>query len=591
MNDRPIDGFQVEIVTHMHQSKDHVASMSTPPTRGMSILLAALLLHVSSLNAEDRVPDFSYSRPSGPKQLLAPLPHERPAVPSVKFGVFRPFNPIDHFILKRLQDEKVRPQKLCDDWDFARRSSIDLVGVIPTVDDLDTYFRWKPPERRAKWIDLLLKQKQYADHWTVFWGDMLRERGRILGAPENALKKFIHDALARNRPYDEWVRELIVAEGSPIENPAAAFILQDRGEADVLTVSVSESLLGVRLRCAQCHDHPFDWWTKQDFDGMAGFWQGTRMKRAGDENVTLPDGRVITLPRFEVTSRKRGESGVFLTGANSFQGRGRDALADLITQRKNPYFARVLVNRLWEKLMGTGLVNPSSNFTPLNPPSHPELLDWLAIEFIESGYDIKHMLRLMALSRTYQQSTVDSTDQHATLLRRNRQNSPEESDLLPGSLFEGMPLRRMTAEQINDSILVATGRYRDVQRRFQRAIDVTYPPNSQSFLRVFGASDRETISPRPAGGSIQQMLTLLNGDFLNSAVRFHDDHPLHEWSTSRGMGVGQMVDALYAQILTRQPTRAEKRAAMAHVGNGTFDELWEDLQWALINTREFQFVR
>ena len=540
-------------------------------------------------------PDFSHSRPQRERQLLSPLPNERPVVPEVHFGVFRPFNEIDHFILhkleqlKKFKELKVRPKKLCNDWDFARRASLDLVGVIPMVEDLDRYFKWTPRERRGKWIDLLLKQRQYADHWTIFWGDLLRERGRARGVSPNALKNLVHKNLQDNRPFDAWVRELITAEGPTVENPATAFFLQDRGDAETLTVAVSEAFLGVQLKCAQCHDHPFDWWTQRDFQGMASFWRGTRMRVYRTEERETPKGRTRRIPFFEVRTRPDLAAGVFLTGATSQRGRGREGLADLMTRRDNPYFARVAVNRLWEKMTGVGLVNPASNFSTLNPPSHPELLDWLALEFIDSGYDLKHILRLIAESRTYQQTSSEQVKRWAARKRRSKK-TPEEDDPIEGALFEGMILRRMTAEQIHDSILVATGRY-GAAGRFRSSIEVTYPPGPQSFLRTFGASDRLTIESRAQTGSIQQALTLLNGGFVNRAVRLHAGHPIRTWKSVKGLNTTQQVDALFYQILTRPPTGQERRRALGYLGDGRNRQAWQDLQWALFNTREFQFIR
>lgn len=551
---------------------------------GLGIVLVFVVIAIPFANAG--TPDFSHSRPKGARQRLDPLPDERPIPPKVRFGVFRPFNEIDQFVLKRLQDEKVRPKKLCNDWDFARRSSLDIVGIIPNVEDLDRYFRWKPKERRAKWVELLLDQKQYADHWTTFWGDLLRERGRARGVPLNALKNVLRQNLNENRPFDDWVRELITAEGPVEENLATSFIMQDRVHANTLTVSISEVFLGVQLRCAECHDHPFDWWTQKDFQGMASFWSGTRIARYMEEQLT-ENGETRRVQRFEVVTKPERSRGVFLTGTRSNMGSGPQALADLITRRDNPFFARVAVNRLWEKLMGRGLVNPSSNFSALNPPSHPELLDWLAIEFADSGYDLKHMLRLIANSRTYQQTSIEPKK------RRSRgpvKKTPEENDPVEGSLFEGVVLRRMTAEQIYDSILAATGHYH-TGRPFRPSIEITYPPPPRSFLRTFGASDRQTIRPPPQNGSIQQTLTLLNGRFLNQTVRWHSNHPLQQWSQVNGLNVGEMVDALFYQILTRPPTKNERRAALRYVGDGSFDGAWEDLQWTLFNSSEFQFIR
>ncbi|MCG8406043.1 MAG: DUF1549 and DUF1553 domain-containing protein [Phycisphaerales bacterium] len=547
-------------------------------------VVATLMMAVTSVHGGS--PDFSHTRPKGKRLRPEPLPEKRPVPPKVRYGTFRPLNEIDQFILKRLQDEKVRPNDPCNDWDFARRTSLDLVGIIPRVEDLDRFFRWKKKKRRDKWIDLLLAQKQYADHWTTFWGDLLRERGRVRGLPENALKNVLHQNLLDNRPFDDWVRELMTAEGPAEENPASGFILQDRVHANTLTVSISEVFLGVQIRCAECHDHPFDWWTQKDFQGMAGFWDGTRVRRRAEMQDAKDGAR--RRPLLEVVTNSRRSRGVFLTGAQSDLGQGPLGLADLITRRDNPYFARVAVNRLWQKLMGRGLVNPPSNFSALNPPSHPDLLDWLAIEFVDSGYDLKHILRLIVSSRTYQQTSSEPKK------RRSRSTSskktPEENDPVEGSLFESVVLRRMTAEQIYDSVLAATGHY-DSGGRFRPSIELTYPPRDRSFLRTFGASDRQTIQSPPLNGSIQQTLTLLNGRFLNGTVRWHPDHPLQQWRHARGLNVGQLVDALFYQILTRPPTKQERRGALQYVGNGGFDEAWEDLQWALFNSREFQFIR
>jgi hypothetical protein len=557
--------------------------------RHRALCVAAALLGASTgAPAEDRIPDFSYSRPKSPQQFLPPL-DEHPAPPRIRFGVFRPFNPIDTFILAKIKENKVRPAPLCIDWDFARRASLDLVGVIPTAVDLERYFNWKTDERRRRWVDFLLKQPQYADHWTIFWGDLLREQGQVRGAADNALKDFLHESLRENRPFDQWVRRLITADGTAEQDAAVAFVLRDRVDPDVLTVTVSQAFLGIQLKCAQCHDHPFDWWTQKDFQNMAAFWQGTHQRRERVEEITVGD-QTITRPTLAVHERERRGRGLFLTGATSNEGRGRRALADLVTRRDNPYFARVAVNRLWEKLMGTGLVNPADNFSALNPPSHETLLDWLALEFVDSGYDLRHVLRLIANSRTYQQTTRRNV-KRIVLPNDVKRLDADGHEIIEGALFEALPLRRMTAEQIHDSILAACGHYFADGRRFSPSITKTYPPPPRDFLRIFGATDRDTLLPRNTTPSIQQALTLLNGDFVNRAVMLHADHPLVWWQRQQGLGTAQMVDALFAQFLTRLPTAAERRAAMNYVGFGREDWPWEDLQWALINTREFQYIR
>ena len=550
-----------------------------------ALCIPGLIIAVGRADDAPRKPTFEYSRPKGPKQVVAPLPKEPPIPPTIRFGNFKPFNEIDNFILATLQERKARPKPVCNDWDFLRRSSLDLVGVIPTAADVEKFLAWDAKTRRAKWIDHLLDQAQYADYWTSFWGDLLRERGRIRGVPVNAFKNYIHDNLKKNRPYDEWVREMITAEGRPEDSPAAAFFLRDEGDAKTLTVTVTQTFLGIQLKCAECHDHPFDWWLEKDFHGMVDFWRGTR-RQAYERDTVVRRGRTQMVPRFEVVTNERRANGTFITGETSDKGRGREALADLLTRPDNPYFARVAVNRLWEKLMGVGLVNPVDNFSARNPPSHPELLDWLALEFIEHNYDLKHILKLIANSRTYQQTSVEN------LTRTKVIKAPDtEDETEAGALFDGMMLRRMSAEQVHDSILVATGRYLPEDRRFTPSIEVTYPPDPRSFLRVFGVTDRETLIERNETGSIQQALTLLNGQLINEAVKMHPAHPVRHWQKDRQFSAVQMVDAIFVQILTRPPTPEERELALAFIAGGQRDTLWEDLQWSLLNCREFQFIR
>jgi hypothetical protein len=440
-----------------------------------------------------RVPDFTYSRPEGPAEMLPPLPKERPGPPEIHFGVFKPFNAIDNFILKELQERKIRPSGLCDDWDFARRASLDLVGVIPTATDLERFVAWPEKTRREKWVDFLLAQPQYADHWTIFWGDLLREHDRVQGTPPNSLKTYLRKNLAENRPLDEWVRGLITASGPSEDNPATAFILRDRADPDFLTISITQSLMGIQLKCAQCHDHPFDWWTNAQFKGMNGFWRGTHPRLYKKEPMETSRG-TIERPLLEVVSRDRRAEGVFVTGATSEKGDGREGLADLLTRRDNPFFARVAVNRLWENLMGVGLVNPADNFSVLNPASHPKLLDWLALEFVDHGYDLKHVLRLIATSRTYQQSSRRDVKRIPPPPPKSRKKANAQNEVVPGALYDCMLLRRMTAEQIHDSILAATGRYSGDRRYFHYR--KMYPSDPRDSSGSSARLDRDTLLPR-----------------------------------------------------------------------------------------------
>lgn len=501
------------------------------------------------------------------RKIIDPLPLEQPSVPKVRR---RTNNEIDNFIAAGWVDLGITPANLTGDMEFARRVYLDIAGVIPTEGQLRS-FRDTSVNRREKLVDTLLASTRYADHWSTVWGDLLREVTNIRGAKPFAFRDYIRNSLRENKPYDQWVREMIAASGTVYDDPGVMFALRSRADADELTIGITQVFLGVQLKCAQCHDHPFEPWKQDDYNGMRDFVGDVRTRRVASEEVQVGNN-VVTRPVFEVFDGGPGD-GRFMTGAKSFAGRGRAGLADLVTQRQNPYFARVAVNRVWAKLFGEGIVHPPDAFSVENPPSHAALLDWLAVEFIEHGYDLKHIIRLICNSRTYQLASYGG---------RRPAEVPER-----GRFFERMGLRRMTAEQLHDSVLVSSGLTMSGRRRDTPAIERRYPPRAGSFLNTLGCHDRQTISERVTDATIQQALALLNGGFLNRAVRMHETHPVRIWLTG-GVGHARAVERLFMHTLGREPSAREKRWA---VDAADSEAGWSDLHWALINTREFMFIR
>jgi hypothetical protein len=517
----------------------------------MTGAVACAIAAGAALRAESTTPALT------PAKIIAPLPREKPAPPKVSLLTH---NEIDQFTAVRWQAERVRWASLASDEQFLRRVYLDLTGATPTLEEVGAFLK-RGKTNRAKLIDQLLDSPRYADHWTIFWGDLLREETRIRGGAPFAFRDYIRESLRANKPFDQFVTELITAEGETAENPAGLFFLRHDGDAEELTITLTQTFLGTQLKCAQCHDHKFEPWLQRDFEGMRDFWRGTRRQRGDDETM------------FKVVSQREG-NGRFLTGAQSDRGTGREALAALMVDRSNPYFARVIVNRLWAKLMGAGLVEPVDEFSPANPPSHPELLDWLALDFIEHGYDLKRTLRLICNSRTYQLANTGGVV------------AGEQG--LEMRLFQRMPLKRLTAEQLHDSILVATGLLG--RGRWEPAVEQVYPPQGGSFLATFGAHDRQTVHERSAEATIPQALELMNGRFLNEAVRVGADHPLTAWFRETNDG-DVLIERLYWQTLTRAPTKAEMKLARSHLASSNWSlEAWSDLHWAMINTREYMFV-
>jgi hypothetical protein len=529
----------------------------------LGTMVFALCVRVETASAQ---PNFSYSRPTVEQRILDPLPETKPAPPTV--NGYAVHNEIDNFIAAGWSAHKLRPVALCSDEDFVRRIYLDVAGVIPSAEQVVAFLKGDKRNRRRELIDQLLGSHRYADHWAAFWGDLLREQTQIRGGEQGNFRDYIRASLEANQPYDRWVAEMITATGTDRENPAANFVLRHENMSEELTITITQSFLGTQMKCAQCHDHPFDVWTHDEFKGMQGFWSGTQIRPVVRRGLDEP-GQVIP-PIFEVVQFRRGQ-GEFLTGAESGEGRGPAGLADWVVSPKNPYFARAAVNRLWAKVMGKGIVDPVDGFSVIHEPSHPEMLDWLAIEFIESGHDLKHVLRLILNSRTY-------------LLTSQPQPQRTSGEV---ELFHGARLRRMTAEQLYDSIIVSCGM---LDRGTSPAVEQSYPASGNSFLATFGSHDRKTVYERETTATIPQALELLNGDFVNNAVTLHANNPVQRWIDQK-LGNGEIALRLYLNTLSRKPTAAERRRVLGYVGRAMPERYWPDVHWALINTREFMYIR
>lgn len=531
----------------------------------------------------DQKPDAAAEEKTTAKKqgpVIAPLPLEPPEPPRVPFECF---NPIDAFLAQVWIQSGIRPVPLADEALIIRRLYLDLAGRIPSAEEAARFSvdqRIKNNMRgRIQWVpklvDELLASEGYVNHWAIYWGDLLREQSMVDGIEPFVMRDYIMDALRTNKPYDQWVREMLSAQGMTQEDPAAAFILRNKANPEDLAVSVSQVFMGVQIQCAQCHNHPFEAWTQKDFEGMRDFWSSTR-RRLGRIETLEQNGREVQVRYDRVVSGDDGR-GVFLTGATSPLGGGADGLADLVTSAKNPYFARVAVNRVWARLMGAGLVEPVDDFSAERAPSHPELLDWLALEFIRSNYDLRSLIRLICTSRSYQLASS---------------GHPVGAFMSEQRFFEKMPLRRMTAEQLHDSILVLSGRFFGGDGPFRPAIEKRYPQGAGSFLATFASHDRETLHARDAEATIPQALELMNGDFLNTALRMHAQNPVRimvdeKWSPEA------ILEQMFYLAYCRPPTPTERTAAMAYLQRfrAQPEDAWTDILWAIVNSREFTFIQ
>ena len=521
------------------------------------------------------------------------------------------FNEIDRFILARLRSESVDPSPICTDYEFVRRAFVDVVGMIPTGEEIKAFVNDKSAEKRAKLVEKLLNDNErYADHWEVMWGDWLREHtaGKKEAEP-GKYRDWLRAALKSNMPYDQFAMKLMTASGKPSENAATNFFFRDQMNRVETVNTIAQTFMGTRMACAQCHDHPFDKWTQTDFHGLMAYFSQVQVTKAPKKkDVNQEEPHVADKPKgdyhmpMEGDDAKKGSKGGEIVEPRfawnpALKPSGptrREALASAVVAA--PHFATVQVNRLWAQLMGRGIVEPTDDFREKNPPSHPELLDFLADQFVKNKFDSKHVLRLILNSAAYQRSSMPTDG--------NR------SDL---TLFSHQRVRRMTAEELFDSILVAAGHDKGLadmpgaladnnktaakkgnapamgrkKGHVEWATDLPTPAKTGTFMNVFNQPPRNVITTkRDEEGAVTQALEMLNGAAVNESV---SSSPLIDHLAANKSDPRHAVTELYLATLTRAPSSAELEAA-AKRSDGSRDSL-VDLQWALMNTREFTFIK
>ncbi len=487
---------------------------------------------------------------------------------------------IDTLVNQKLQRIKLLPSGLASDEEFLRRIHLDLAGVPPTIAQIRAFVADKQPskqKRQAK-IDQLLAGPEYVDHWTLKWSDLLMSNRKFI--TENgvwALRNWIRKSIAENKPYNELAHELITASGSTLDNPAANYYRVAR-EPKVVMENMTQVFLGTRFNCNQCHDHPFERWTQQQYFELSAYFAavGRRKGAAGDEII-------FTSARPQPVLH--GSTGQPVEPSFPFEHEGmnkdlkdrREVLAQWLTNEKNPYFAKSIVNRYWSYFHGRGIIDPVDDIRASNPASNPELLDALTKDFVDSGFDLKHLIRTIVSSHTYQRSY--------------KSNQWNEGDSIN---FSHAAVRRLSAEQLYDSIIVATGAPRElpgVPKGF-RASQLPDSSVQVGFLDMFGRPPRESPCEceRTSDVSLGQTLNLVNGPTIANAIV----HPQGLIATQLKAKATpeKLVEEIYLATLCRAPTKDESARLVAYFTDVNDPaEAAQDLMWALINSPGFLFNR
>jgi hypothetical protein len=493
-------------------------------------------------------------------------------------------NYVDKLVFAKLKMLSIPPSDVCSDQEFVRRAYLDVCGILPDADAVRKFLADRSPDKRAKLVDALLERPEYADYWTMKWSDVLRSsRKTIQVKGTHVFQRWLRLRLVKDVGFDEVVRDLITASGSTYANPPANYYRIAR-DAQNLAETTAQLFFGIRMQCAKCHNHPFERWTQDDYYSMAAWFARVRQKKDVLEPGPAPNvvgGEVIFDARGgEVTQPRTGKQMApkYLGGAippiGPRQDR-REVLAKWLTSPDNPFFAKSTVNRIWYHLMGRGVVDPVDDFRDSNPSANDELLDALAKDFSGAKFSFKHLIRVIMASRTYQLS-AEGTE-------LNKDDS---------KYFSHAVTKLLPAEPLLDAICQAL----DVPEKFAgmpagtRAVQLPDGDSNHPFLKTFGQPARELACEceRESDSNLAQALQLINGPTVNEKLR-NASNRIGKLLAKK-LSDGVMLEDLYLSTLSRLPTAEDVKVSMDYLTVAKDKrKAWEDVHWALINSKEFLF--
>ncbi len=501
-------------------------------------------------------------------------------------------NFIDRHVFANLQRLGIPPSALCDDSTFLRRVNLDLAGRLPTVEETQAFLTSREPDKRDRLIETLLASPEYADWFANKWTALLKnKRDAAADITANfAFHAWMRDSLLANTPYDQIVRQILASTGTIVANPPVAWYKRVKEPVQQLE-DVAQLFLGVRMNCAQCHHHPFERWSQHDYYSFAAFFSqiGRKPTAVADEDLIFHKRGIAQIEnkktREPVRPAALGQPALDIPPDED----PRLRLADWMSEPSNPFFARALVNRYWKHFFKRGLIEPEDDIRESNPASNPELLDALADHFVRSGFDLKELARVLVQSHAYQLSSEPNA--HNTADTQN---------------FSRYYPRRLTAEVLLDSLDGVAGSKSDFADLPPGTRAVSLPDNSYNraspFLKVFGRPEGASVCEceRVQTASLAQSLHLMNAADVKTKLTAAGGRA--ERLSKAELPEPKRIRELYLAAFAREPDAEEVRLAEAHLAKPRTDAAnkpldsqqarrqgYEDLIWALVNTKEFLF--
>jgi hypothetical protein len=497
-----------------------------------------------------------------------------------------PKGPFDAPVFAKLKAMRINPSGTCSDSVFLRRAFLDSIGRLPEQAEARSFLADADPAKRSKLADRLVERPEFADFWALKWADLLRNEEKTMGEKGAwVLERWLRDQIARDTPLDSLARRIVAGLGSTWKNPPASFYRTNR---DPMTAaeSVSQVFLGYRMQCARCHNHPFDIWTQDDYYGLAAFFSNISRKQInnirrdrldqheinGDEIVYLQGRAGFVQPRTGKALQPKYPGGA---GAGSSSDENNNALERLATwlTRANRQFSRNLANRVWFHLLGRGIVEPVDDFRDSNPPSNPPLLDAVTAYFEAHGMRLKPLVAEIIKSQVYQQSAT-----------------PEPSNREDESNFSHAIVKLLPAEVLLDALSDVLG----VPERFSRAplalraAQLPGPVQDSAFLKSFGKPERLLTCEceRSEATTLAQAFQMINGETVRRKLESSSNRIARQLAA--GTSDAEILSELYLIAVCREPTGAERAAVSAHLARaGDRRTGWEDIVWALLNSKEF----
>ncbi len=506
---------------------------------------------------------------------------------------------LDRHIDSVLNREGIKPSKQTSDSEFLRRIYLDMTGTIPTPEEVLDFINDGSQYKRSEKIDELIENNESVEYWTNIWVNWLIGRRDDADDRRIGLTAWVREALDTNMPYDQFVSELVSADGELKDNAAGNYVLRYERSPVFLTSHTSRLFLGLPMQCAECHDHKTETWLQKDFYGVAAFFTGIQSEEKGMIKGKDMIGNEKEMENYLITnsakqdramyveSMKESVTPRFLDGTDYIGEltKKRQALAEWMIAGENPFFSKAIVNRIWKHFMGRGFVEPVDGFGAENRPTNPALLAWLAEDFVIHGYDLQHLMRTILNSNAYQRtSETNDSNKDDDIYYSHAYMKPLSAEQFFYSMLQATAFERLWKIKM-DSMDRSGGEDRE---GMLRELEYKKREHLKKFLFLLDNGEMEEIEA--FSGTVPQALMMINGHMVNDSADYKEHGTFVNYVLDNWRDTSERVEYMYLTVLSRKPTTKEKTFFQRYIDRSNYTQkslAYEDLYWVLLNSAEF----